>query len=191
MASFNWLELLEGSEDRSGIQDLWKFNNFSILIELWSCQCGNSVKMTHYRYSLVFFPIFCQQLFDFPSSHAQLLRRLIYYFRLKQLQQFMLFFLVTHLPLCLEVLPTGIFDMLAQILHKPQLRVVLHEGKIKMRKLLWFLFDVMTDIARIPKYFSENGMHLHFNTPISKNLITCFKCPLIGWYQNNIDIDIP
>lgn len=49
----------------------------------------------------------------------------------------------------------------------------------------------MTDIARIPKDFSENGMHFHFNTPISKNLIASFKCPLIGRDQNNIDIDIP
>jgi hypothetical protein len=49
----------------------------------------------------------------------------------------------------------------------------------------------MTDIARIPKHFSENGMHFYFNTPISKNLIASFKCPLIGRDQNNIDIDIP
>jgi hypothetical protein len=57
-------------------------------------------------------------------------------------------------------------------------------------KLGGFLFDVVADIAGIPKDLCENWMNFHFYASISEDLITGLECPLIRGDKDDINIEI-
>lgn len=103
--------------------------------------------MAHYCDFAVFFLVLCQQVLDLPCSRPQFLRRFIDHFGLHQLKQFLLFLSEGEFSACLNVRVTGLLKMLAEDIHKPQLRVILHEAKIIVRKLFDLLIDMVADIA--------------------------------------------
>ena len=63
---------MERGEDGCGIENIWKINYLTILVELGGGECGDGVEMTDDGYFLVLFLVFCQELLYSPSSHAQL-----------------------------------------------------------------------------------------------------------------------
>jgi hypothetical protein len=84
----------------------------------------------------------------------------------------------------------GGFDVLALDVHEPQLRVVLHEGKVKMGEFLHFLLIVIADIAGISKHFCQDGMHFYLHLSTFEYFTACLKGPLMRRHQHNIDIFI-
>lgn len=110
--------------------------------------------MAHYCDLLVLLLVSCQQVLDLPGPHPQFLRGFVDHFGLHQLQQFLLFLSEGELPAGLDVRVAGVLEVLAEVIHEPQLGMILHEAEIIIRKLLYLLVDVVADVAGVPEHLS-------------------------------------
>ena len=144
--------------------------------------------MRHHRDLLILFAILIQHLLHLPHPHPQLLRRFVYHPRLQQFQQFLLLLLITHPALLRQVAIALALQMVTEDLYEPQLRVIFHEAKIKLRKSLHFLFNMPADVAGEPENLSKQRMHLHPNVPSPEDLMTSLESSLMRGDQNNLNL---
>lgn len=85
----------------------------------------------------------------------------------------------------------GVLEVLAEVIHEPQLGVVLHEAEIIIRKLLCLLVDVVADVAGVPEHLGQNGMHLHPHLPLPEDLTASLEGPQVRRHQHHIDLLVP
>ena len=82
----------------------------------------------------------------------------------------------------------GVPEVLAEVIHEPQLRVVLHEAEVVVRKLLSLLIDVIADVAGVTEHLSQNRMDLHPHLSLPEYLTAGLKGSKVRGHQHHIDV---